>query len=107
MKEILFDFDEFRNRVAGSMHTPIHYSFRVIPDANGMFSRVEFRTYVWEGRNEILIFEKSNVFGAFDKEDIELFHDDCMELADELDATPGYYEEDQPMLAHLEAKEKK
>lgn len=105
MKEVLFDFEEFKKRVTGSIHTPVHYSFKAIPSVNGLFSSIEFKIYVWEGRNEILVFEKHNVFGVFDKEDIKSFQDDCIKWAEEVRATPGYYEEDQPLMAHSRARE--
>lgn len=105
MKEILFDFEEFKERVTNSIHTPVHYSFRTIPSAKGMFNSIEFKIYVWEGRNEILVFERHNVFGVFDREDAKLFQEDCIKWAREVGATPGYYEEDQSITVHSRARE--
>ena len=105
MKEVLFDFEEFKKRVTNSTHTPVHYSFRTSPSAKGMFSDIEFKIFALERENKILVFEIHNVFEAFDEGNIELFQNDCMKWARELGATPGYYEEDQPLLAHSQAKE--
>jgi hypothetical protein len=105
MKEVLFDFEEFRRRAVGSVHTPVHYSFRTVPSPNGMFVSIEFNISVWEGRNEVLVFETYNVFGVFEKEDIKAYRDDCMKWAREVGATPGYYEEDTPVFINSRAKE--
>ena len=96
MKEILFDFEKFKNRTEIDSHfEDPHYAFRSTPSKNGIFVTIEFRIYARRrGTDHILIFERSEGFVAYDTDQIKAFSDDMKNLASKVSATPGYYEEE-------------
>jgi hypothetical protein len=95
LKEILFDFKEFKKRVAAlvSGDSPAHYAFRRNVSNGGLFVGLEFRIYCRDSNNDILIFEKSAMHEFYDKDAIRTFSDECKQLASEVGATPGYFED--------------
>jgi hypothetical protein len=92
MKEVLFNFDEFLDRLDGS-RSKAHASYRRTD--SGMFSTYVFRISFLESPSLVVVYEKSMTTEAFDDEGIRAFREGCRELAKmAADATPGYYEED-------------
>ena len=95
MKEILFDFGEFKSRSAGlrNGNRPAHYAFRRNVSGGRLFVAIEFRIYCRDSDDCVLIFEKSAVHEVYEEDAIKAFSEDCRKLAAEVGATPGYLEE--------------
>ena len=94
MKEILFNFEEFKSKIEAARYDETqHYAFKRTPSKDGMFTFLEFRIYCWEGPDHLLIFEKTFNCASFEEDRIKEFSDSCKKLASEVSATPGYFEE--------------
>jgi hypothetical protein len=96
MKEVLFNFDEFRERAIQALndYRPSHYGFKRTPIGDGLFVGLGFRIYCRETQDNILVFEKTASYVTYEEEKIKAFSDECKEFAKKVSATPGYFEED-------------
>ena len=90
MKEILFNFDEFRNRI--STRSKVHASYE--SQNFQAYSRYIFRLSFMEYPNHIVVFEKSSLLSFLENDEFKAFRDECRSLAEKVGATPGYYEDE-------------
>jgi hypothetical protein len=93
MKEILFEFEEFKDRIAKLQEPRVHSAYRRKDDRDGLFAFFEFRMYCPESENSLLVFEKTLSCVSYEEDKIKAFRDECRGLSEKLLATPGYFEE--------------
>lgn len=92
MKEVLFDFAEFKERVDRSK-SKVHFSY-VTRSQGPVLVSYTFRLSILENPTHILIFEKSADVEFYEKEKIDQFKEECRKLIGECSATPGYFTEE-------------
>ena len=95
MKEVLFDFEEFMDRldVSGSKVHSAH-SRR---DTN-VYASYTFRISFLETQSLVVVYEKTLTTEVYEDEKISAFKEECRELSKRANATPGYYEEADPVV---------
>ena len=94
MKEVLFDFVEFKERLDDATHKTLHYAFQTSHNKDWMFESLVFRIYYWQSDKHLIIFEKGGDFFTYDEDKKKEWSMQCKSLASEIEATPGYYEEE-------------
>ena len=90
MKEIIYDYDEFKNRLDSTK--PIHHNgMRENVDKQGLFFRLRFRIYAMDKKDgHVLIFEAFKRTSLAEYEDHKKNYDDFVEkFAKPLDSTEG------------------
>ena len=90
MKEVLFDLDEFMDRVSGT-RSKVHVAY-ARKDSN-VFVSYTFRVSFLETPSLVVVYEKTMTAAIYEDSKIDAFQREFKELADKLHATPGYYEE--------------
>lgn len=95
MKEVLFDFEEFMDRLDGS-RSKVHSAYNR-KDAN-VYVSYTFRISFLETPSLVVVYEKTLTTAVYEDEKISAFKEECGELAKRANATPGYYEEADPVV---------
>ena len=92
MKEVLFDFEEFMDRIDGS-RSNVHAAY-TRKDSN-VFVSYTFRLSFLETPSLVIVYENGMTAAVYEDEKINTFRKECGELADRSGATPGYYEDEE------------
>ena len=95
MKEVLFDFEEFMDRLDGS-RSKVHSAYSR-KDAN-VYVSYAFRISFLEAPSLVVVYEKTMTTAVYEDDKIEAFQKECGELSKRANATPGYYEEADPVV---------
>lgn len=90
MKEVLFDFEEFMDRIDGP-RSNVHAAY-TRKDSN-VFVSYTFRLSFLATPSLVVVYEKSLPAAMYGDEEITAFKEECRELAEKAGATPGYYED--------------
>ena len=90
MKEVLFDFEEFMDRLEGS-RSKVHSAYSR-KDTN-VYVSYTFRIAFLEAPTLVVVYEKTLTTAVYEDDKIAAFQKECRELARKANATPGYYEE--------------
>ena len=95
MKEVLFDFEEFMDRLEGS-RSKVHSAY-TRKDAS-LYVSYTFRISFLEAPTLVVVYEKTMTAVVYEDDKIAAFQKECGELAERANATPGYYEEADPVV---------
>ena len=95
MKEVLFDFEEFMDRLDGS-RSKVHSAYSR-KDTN-VYVSYTFRISFLETPSLVVVYEKTMTTAVYEDDKIEAFQKECRELSKRANATPGYYEEADPVV---------
>ena len=95
MKEVLFDFEEFMDRLDGS-RSKVHSAYSR-KDTN-VYVSYTFRISFLEAPALVVVYEKTLTAVVYEDDKIAAFQKECRELAERANATPGYYEEADPVV---------
>ena len=95
MKEVIFDFEEFMDRLDGS-RSRVHSAYSR-KDAN-VYVSYTFRISFLEAPSLVVVYEKTMTTAVYEDDKIEAFQKECRELSKRANATPGYYEEADPVV---------
>ena len=95
MKEVLFDFEEFMDRLDGSW-SKVHSAYSR-KDTN-VYVSYTFRISFLEAPALVVVYEKTMTTAVYEDEKISAFKEECRELSKRANATPGYYEEADPVV---------
>ena len=90
MKEVLFDFEEFMDRLDGS-RSKVHSAYNR-KDAN-VYVSYTFRISFLETPSLVVVYEKTLTTAVYEDDKIAAFQKECGHLVKRANATPGYYEE--------------
>ena len=95
MKEVLFDFEEFMDRLDGS-RSKAHSAYT--RKDTSVYVSYTFRISFLEAPSLVVVYEKTMTTEVYEDDKIETFQKECGELARKVNATPGYYEEADPVV---------
>ena len=90
MKEVLFDFEEFMDRLEGT-RSKVHSAYG--RKDTSVYVSYTFRIAFIEAPTLVVVYEKTLTTEVYEDEKISAFKEECRELARKANATPGYYEE--------------
>ena len=95
MKEVLFDFEEFMDRLDGS-RSKVHSAYS--RKDTSVYVSYTFRISFLETPSMVVVYEKTMTTVVYEDDKIAAFRKECGELAKRANATPGYYEEADPVV---------
>ena len=90
MKEVLFDFEEFMDRLDGS-RSRVHSAYS--RKDTSVYVSYTFRISFLEAPSLVVVYEKTMTTAVYEDDKIAAFQKECRELSKRANATPGYYEE--------------
>ena len=95
MKEVLFDFEEFMDRLDGS-RSKVHSAYT--RKDTSVYISYAFRISFLEAPSLAVVYEKTMTTAVYEDDKIAAFQKECRELSKRANATPGYYEEADPVV---------
>jgi hypothetical protein len=95
MKEVLFDFEEFMDRLDGS-RSKVHSAYT--RKDSSVYVSYTFRISFLEAPTLVVVYEKTLTAVVYEDDKIAAFQKECRELSKRANATPGYYEEADPVV---------